>query len=800
MSLYALLRNNPKPTEAEIEEAFDGNLCRCTGYRSILTAAKTFCNDKCGKNGYCVYDGNAEKGKPMFQEEIQFKKYDASQELIFPPGLIRIIESEKNKQSFEFEKEGHKWFRPVTLQELLRLKAKYPAAKLVNGNTEVGIEVKFKNQEYNVMISPTDIPELIAVNIRSDGLEVGACVTLSDFWKELAKQIDSLPEYKTRGFKSIIENLRWFAGRQIRNVGTLAGNIATASPISDLNPVLVSLKCTLKLQEEGKDARLVTMENFFQGYRKTALQTNEVIVSLFVPFTHENEYCMAYKQAKRRDDDIAIVTAGFRVVLNQDQVVQDCSFAFGGMGPYTIDAQESKREFIGKKWSQEVIEKLNPILISKDVFVPFSAPGGMAEYRRTLAQGFLYKFYNFVCERLKLDYEKSSVVPKHRPLTSGIQIYNDSEGKGLVGKSIIHLSALKQVTGEAVYTDDIPLEKGELFAAFVYSKQPYAKITKVDESEALNMKGVVSYVDHRDVKGNNIIGPVFKDEELFAKEYVYFHGQIIGMVVAESRELAQAAAKKVVVGYSTDNLPLNNGKAIITIEEAIKHQSYFPITKKIIKGNVEEAFAKCDYVISGEHRIGGQNHFYLETQASIAIPGREDDEMEIISSTQNPTETQHLTAHVLGISSNRVVVKVKRMGGGFGGKETRSAPISCALAVAARKCGKRVRIMLDREEDMVLCGQRHPFSAKYKVGFEKSGKILALDLELYSNGGYSADLSLAVMERAISHSDNCYYIPNVRAVGRVCKTNIHSNTAFRGFGGPQGIFSSQFAYFRHDFH
>ena len=169
------------------------------------------------------------------------------------------------------------------------------------------------------------------------------------------------------------------------------------------------------------------------------------------------------------------------------------------------------------------------------------------------------------------------------------------------------------------------------------------------------------------------------------------------------------------------------------------------------------------------------------------MPRGEDDEYEILGSTQNPSETQHLVAHVLGLPSNRIVCRVKRLGGGFGGKETRSAFVACGLAVAARKFQRPVRCILSREEDMAMSGQRHPFLGKYKVGFTDIGKLISLELELFSNAGYSMDLSLAVMERALSHSDNCYFIPNLKATGKLCKTNTPTNTAFRGFGGPQGM-------------
>jgi xanthine dehydrogenase/oxidase len=296
----------------------------------------------------------------------------------------------------------------------------------------------------------------------------------------------------------------------------------------------------------------------------------------------------------------------------------------------------------------------------------------------------------------------------------------------------------------------------------------------------MKVEGVVDVITYRDIRGSNIIGPAFKDEELFASTEVYFHGQAIAMVVAKDQRTAQRAAKLVKVDYE-ELIP------IVSIEDAIAKQSFFELTRSMARGSLEEAFNSSDHVIEGEMRVGGQNHFYFETQASIVIPKPEDDEFEIWSSSQHPSENQHLASIVLGVASHKIVCRVKRMGGAFGGKESRAAPLSCMLAVAAQKLKRPVRCMLDRDEDMMMCGQRHPFMGKYKVGVKADGKVMALDMQLFSNAGYSYDLSLPVMERAVAHSDNAYNIPNIRVVGKLCKTNIHSNTAFRGFGGPQGM-------------
>lgn len=401
------------------------------------------------------------------------------------------------------------------------------------------------------------------------------------------------------------------------------------------------------------------------------------------------------------------------------------------------------------------------------------------------------------------------ISPLERPTSSGLQYYYKEDNLSEVGKptkvgfNLVptiyfllltflssenhfsqHLAGDLHVTGEAKYTDDIAGLPGTLYGGMVVSTKAHARILHIDTSAAERTPGFVSYISGKDIKGSQNIGAVQHDERIFEDELVQCVGTLIGMTVATSEEAAKEAASKVTIRYQ--ELP-----AILTIEEAIKARSFLvPNQKHLNAGNVEQGFKECDHVISGEVKMGGQEHFYLETQTSYVEP-RENQEFFVLSATQNPSKTQILLAEVLGVPRNRVTVKVKRMGGGFGGKETRSIPICCAVAVAAQKLGKPVRISLDRDMDMCTTGQRHPFLAKYKVGFKNDGTIVALDIELFNNGGWSTDLSESVMEKAILHINNAYAIPNVRAVGSICKTNLSSNTAYRGFGAPQAMFICQ---------
>jgi xanthine dehydrogenase/oxidase len=274
-------------------------------------------------------------------------------------------------------------------------------------------------------------------------------------------------------------------------------------------------------------------------------------------------------------------------------------------------------------------------------------------------------------------------------------------------------------------------------------------------------------------------------EIFFAVDEVFTAGQPIGLILADSESQARAGARAVLIEY--EDLP-----TILSIEEAIEQNSFFPHYRFIRSGgDMDEAFAAADHVFEGVARMGGQEHFYLETHASIVVPKLEDGEVEVFASTQNPTETQTIVAQVTGVPANRVVVRVKRLGGGFGGKETRSMQLTGILAVGASKSKRPVRCMLNRDEDIITTGQRHPFLGRWKVGVSKEGKLLALDADIFANGGWSQDLSGAVVERGLSHIDGVYKIPNVHVRGRICKTNTVSNTAFRGFGGPQGMFISE---------
>lgn len=363
-----------------------------------------------------------------------------------------------------------------------------------------------------------------------------------------------------------------------------------------------------------------------------------------------------------------------------------------------------------------------------------------------------------------------------------------------VGKNIAHDSAVTHVAGRSEFLDDRALLAGELWAGVVPSPVAHGRLVKLDVEKAKKLPGVAAVLTAADVPagGTNIFGPVVHDEALIVDVDdgsgsalpAMFLGQPVAIVAAESKEALRAAVAAVEV--EMEALP-----PILTIDEAIAADSFLGETRVIARGDLEAGFAEADAVIEGELEIGGQEQFYLESQIAIAVPG-EQRQMQIYSSTQHPTEVQMLVAETLGIPANHVVCECKRMGGAFGGKETQAAPPAMMAALLAQHTGRAVRFMYGKDDDMRYTGKRHPFKSFYKVGYTKDGRITALDVQLYSNGGCSTDLSPAVLERALLHTDNTSYLPNMRVTGRICKTNLPSNTAFRGFGGPQGIASTEY--------
>ena len=347
------------------------------------------------------------------------------------------------------------------------------------------------------------------------------------------------------------------------------------------------------------------------------------------------------------------------------------------------------------------------------------------------------------------------------------------------GKSLAHDSAEIQVTGAALYTDDIIENAGELVVSFVGSPVAHGLLKRIDLGNLYQIPGFVAAFTWRDIPGANLFGPVIADEPFLAKDICEYLGQPIVVLAAKNVGALKKARLQV-------QIEVEEKTPWFTISQALKQNSFLGTSRVIKRGDFDEAWLKADHQIEGVFYSNGQEQFYLESQAVIAHPG-EGDEILIQASTQNPTELQEVVAHMLSIDFKEVVCTCRRMGGAFGGKETQAALPALMVALVAKKTGRSARIAYDKDTDMNVTGKRHPFRSQYQAAVDKDGNLLGLKVDSYSNGGAYTDLSLAIMERALLHADNAYFIPHISLMGQVCKTHLPPNTAFRGFGGPQGM-------------
>ncbi len=342
-----------------------------------------------------------------------------------------------------------------------------------------------------------------------------------------------------------------------------------------------------------------------------------------------------------------------------------------------------------------------------------------------------------------------------------------------------HDSAVKHITGQSVYVNDMEVSPLQLTGRVVYSTVAHGMIRSADISEALRTPGVAAILSAKDIPGINQMGPVVHDEPCLAASEVSFIGQAVLLIAADSEEIATEAEKLIRIEY--EELP-----AILTLQEAMTRDELIAPARYIINGDAESALATSPHLLSGCLETGAQEHWYLETQSALAVPG-EENEMLIYASSQNPSETQAIVAEVLGVRRNEVDVEVRRMGGAFGGKETQGNHVAAWAALLAHHTRRPVKMHLFRDDDQKITGKRHRFFSTYSIGFDEQGKILAYKVNLNSDAGSSTDLSRAILERAMFHAENAYYIPNIHITGKAFKTNLPSNTAFRGFGGPQGM-------------
>jgi xanthine dehydrogenase molybdopterin binding subunit/xanthine dehydrogenase small subunit len=761
MSLFGLFKNHVNPTRETIEDALTGNLCRCTGYQSILEAAV-------GVGGETLSDHFA-------QDELHIID------------LLTTINADT--QTIEIRTGQQAYFKPFTLAEALRLRNDYPAAIVISGSTDIALRQTKKNEMLPMIIDLSGVDELRHSGEDDNHFILGAGITL-----------EQLKSFSTTRMPALHHMLKVFGSLQIRNIATLGGNIGSASPIGDLIPLMIAMQARIIVQSASSE-RQSLVEDFITGYRKTTLENNELITGFLIPKSSDGNKIITYKVSKRKDLDISTVSAAFRIKVEQGKA-HEIILAFGGLAATPKRAKKTEEFLTGKSWSRDTVSAAMRIMDGE--FTPVSDARAGAAYRKSAGRNLLMRFYLDTTTdlvRTGNPVREDEAARSMDPIRAGVPIgarnpiredetarvkdpdrVKEPDG---VNESVRAVPAtdqdtvVKHTTGESVFVEDILLNDTLLHGRVVYSRHAHAVIRHIDIGKARMVTGIHAILLARDIPGANQMGPVIHDEPCLAANEVTFVGQAIALIAAETEEAALEAERQLIIEY--EPLP-----AILDIRSAMAAGSILFPARKIACGDADDALMKAPHVLKGELCTGAQEHWYLETQTALAIPG-EGREMLIHASSQNPAETQAIVAEVLGIRRNETEVEVKRIGGAFGGKETQGNHVAAWAALLANATKHPVRIHLFRDDDQVMTGKRHRFFSRYEIGFDDQGKILAYKVELNSDAGAATDLSRAILERAMLHADNAYYLPNVSITGQAWKTNLPSNTAFRGFGGPQGM-------------
>jgi len=863
----AVATKGPKPgTQREIEGLFDGNLCRCTGYRPILYGfKKDFASDwdpKVDQKGCmaCLVDP---------AEDVA---HAPAVTVDFPAALRRP------PRAVAFERDGYKWFRPLSLREVLRLLREHRDSanvRLVVGNTSIGIYPRTV-EDPHVFIDIAHVPELQQAKVTKSGLILGSALTYGELIAWLGPLIAAAKKSKSPRLPGL-DALNYLAGRTagtiVRNAASLAGNtmlvvrhVNEGVPFpSDLFTALSSLGAeVLVMSPRWKSPRWLALLDFAAQWQSSkALQDGAVVVAYRVPFTRAREFAQTYKCALREVNAHSIVNAGMRVRFDVRRRVTETSVVVGGIAPVAVHLRRVEQFLAGRVWDaatlagalalvREDVDALFKKFAARYAALPFE--GFTDDYKRHLAESFFYKFFVATAEWLG-----ESVPPEvrtagerfERPVSRGTQHYRKYPAEYPANEPFIKLEAFLQTTGEAQYTHDIPLPRRGLAGAFVQStvalgtcayRVPGVKghATPADVLRVAREKfpGVVDFVTAVDVPG-----PVFQglagDDPVFAvscteaqcnngslpKNYnparpvwLSGFGQCIGLVVAENEQVAQEAAWFI----QTSLCDFKSGTPVIEIpktdaaREAIAFKDQPPgapwyshiwqITRAgseldwvparamdrpdpavpSVQRAVSVDGVNCR-VVSSAQAVGSQIHFYMETQSCYVEP-LEDRQVRVFPSSQDPDTIQATVCKTLGLPANKVNVRVRRIGGGYGGKCGQSAFVAAAAAAAAWKLNRPVLVAALRQVDTAMFGHRHPVLGNFNVAIGDAsdpaahGRLLGFQSDFWLDGGRTRDCSFIVSDCLSLRSDNAYLVPNWNCKSDVCRTDKTSNTSMRTMG------------------
>nr|XP_017009207.2 LOW QUALITY PROTEIN: indole-3-acetaldehyde oxidase [Drosophila takahashii] len=781
MNMYGLLKSKGgKVTMAEVENSFGGNICRCTGYRPILDAMKSF-----------AVDSNIQVPAECIDiEDLSTKQC---------PKTGQTCSGSCKKQQpkgSQLYPDGSRWSWPENLGELFAVlqgavKEKLPYM-LVAGNTAHGVYRRPHN--IKAFIDVSGLAELKGHQLSADNstLTLGGNLSLSETM-ELCRQLE-----KTKGFEylsQVWQHLDWIANVPVRNAGTLAGNLTIkhAHPEfpSDVFIVLEALDARVIVQEALDKQQTVSLASYLSSSME-----GKIIRGIELSAYPKERFAFdSYKIMPRAQNAHAYVNAAFLVEFTGDSKVKSSRLCFGGIHPEFVHATAIEQLIQGKNlFENGLVEKAFgqlSSLLQPDAVLPDASP----IYRRKLACGLFYKFLLKVAAERKQGLASRFVSGGSllkRPVSSGQQSFETFQEHYPVTKATEKHEGLIQCSGEATYANDLPTQHNQLWAAFVTAKKVGATVTKVDPQPALDLPGVVCFLDAKDIPGHNYIGPKIRDEfffeqdeQLFATGAIQFFGQPVGVILANSNSLANRAAELVKLSYeggAEELLPsMKHVLEKLGSEAGSNNRLEQKVKSTIDKLELEEPF---DVSSSGQLDMGLQYHYYMEPQTTVVLPF--EGGMQVYAATQWMDLTQDCIANVLNVKSNEVQVKTRRIGGGYGGKATRGNLAAAAAAVAAHKLNRPIRFVQSLESIMTTLGKRWAFHCDYDFFVQKSGKISGIVSRFYEDAGYLSN------ESPIGHtvllSKNCYeFSENYKLDGFLVYSDSPSNTPCRAPGSVEGI-------------
>jgi len=826
MTLYSSLQEKPDSTMAELEARYDGNICRCTGFRPILDAIKSFATDSNTANQV---------------NRLPFARgpYDHAQ---FDPAFPSFLHNVDTTRRLEFkDSNGRTWTRPSNLAEAIQLAIKIgdnSSIKYVNANTSIGY-TKSEPRMVRHFIDISNLSELHQIGSNENGITIGGATTVTNFIKLLKDQAKSQPGDKTRSFIPLAEHAYRVASVHVRNVGTVAGNIILAKNYgftSDLAVILLGANATVtwaSFKDNKINQETETMEQFLEKPQEDG--EHRIIQSISVPWTNKNTFFRTYKAAPRPQQALAHLHAAINVEVDESGlVIGEPVVAYGAVmgmdeiGSHPIRAKATEAALKGKNVKERSTLDSAISAINKDFASAVGGvsggggedtrhtarygPGGEAsrKYRGRVAAGFLYKYlvalstslHNEI--NLKLERSLTAVQdPAQRDVTTSSQIFQevvsgDEKKETPVHKAIPHIAARLQAAGEAVYTDDVKEIKGTLYGRFITSERARVKLGSLDTAEALKLPGVVGVITAADIPGFNNTTPfppgvcallVQLNQEI---SYV---SQPLGVLIAETEKIAREGVRRVKINYIQEG---EAKKPVLTIPDALKNFSDYVCDKvreemkmgdaeSILKQARDNKLEEGSQLLKGNIDVGSQHHFYMETQCAYVVPD-EDKSIKVYAPVQWPDGANLVVAQILGLPLGKVNIISRRLGGGFGGKSFHPIIVAACAALAVLKFNKPIRMALDREEDFAVFGAREETYGDYEVVCDKEGRINAVKFAGYLNCGYAEGFAPMTCKAVLGSLSEGYDLSNFDGFMSLVKTNTHPRTPCRAPGETQASY------------